>query len=77
MNAYENKCMEETGFNLWTAPGQRWEKSNPKPSQYDEEYNYIKVTFSLDTKDKETTFSQHEIETMLTEEFLLGGSDER
>lgn len=74
----EEKCRAQTGFDMWTAPGQKWQRNHGNmPNQYDEEYNYIKVTFSLDTKDKETTFSQHEIETMLTEEFLLGGSDER
>jgi hypothetical protein len=75
LRAWEDKCTSETGLNANSYPATNWVRLNPKPSFHDEKYNFVKVTFKVDTDNRETIISQHEIETMMTEEFLLGYSN--
>lgn len=73
---YQHRCFAETGFYPWHWESSAWMTSNLEPSRHNVKYNFIKVTFSLTNTEKETVVSQQDMETMMTEKFLLGCDDE-
>lgn len=73
---YQDRCFAETGFHPWHWESNAWKASNIEPNYHSVKYHSIKVTFSLANTEKETVVSQQDIETMMTEKFLLGCDDE-
>ena len=55
-----------------------WIQENPEPHAWnDHRYNYIRCKFTLLNGETEIVMSQHEMETLMTETFLLGDPDEQ
>ena len=76
--AWFEKCAaENNGAKPYAAPP-LWKTDNPEPHAWnDHRYNYIRCKFTLLNGETEIVMSQHEMETLQTETFLLGDPDEQ
>jgi hypothetical protein len=55
----------------------KWKDDNPVPDHYgDPRWNYVRCKFTLLNGETEIVMSQHEMDTLMTETFLLGDPDE-
>ena len=54
----------------------KWKKENPEPDHWhDPRFNYVRCKFTLLNGETEIVMSQHEMDTLMTETFLLSDPD--
>ena len=69
------RCKEETGVGTTDNDSYEWKKTNPQPDWHDPRFNYIRCKFTLLNGETEIVMSQHEMDTLMAETFLLGDPD--
>lgn len=73
---YRDRCITENdGKDYSHKDTQKWVKSNPIPDGRDRQFNFIRCKFTLLDGETEIVMSQHEMDTLMTETFLLGDPD--